>query len=70
MPAAPARAREFLETIGGGALLSRLRDVRSIVVTDGAPRDLKDKLAYGFATAEDYAAPRTPELIEAMRARG
>jgi hypothetical protein len=30
------------ETIGCGAPLSRPRGVRVIVVTDGAPRDLKD----------------------------
>lgn len=54
------------ETIGCGALLPRLRNASLIVVTDGAPDDLADARAYGFATAEDYAAARRAELHEAL----
>lgn len=55
------------ETIGCGATLARLDGVTLIVVTDGAPRDLADAKAHGFATASAYAARRALELGEASR---
>jgi len=58
------------ETVGCGATLSRLRGARIIVVTDGAPRDLADARAYGFATPEAYAQARTQELFAALSACG
>jgi N-acetylglucosamine malate deacetylase 2 len=58
------------ETIGCGALLGRLKDVSVVMVTDGAPRNLGDARAYGFATAEDYAACRLAELHGALALAG
>jgi N-acetylglucosamine malate deacetylase 2 len=58
------------ETIGCGALLGRLKDVSVVMVTDGAPRNLADARAYGFATAEDYAARRLDELHAALALAG
>ena len=58
------------ETIGCGALLSRLRGAKVVVITDGAPRDLKDAHAYGFAAAAEYAAARRRELLEVMDLAG
>lgn len=54
------------ETIGCGATLSRLQNARLVVVTDGAPRDLRDAKAHGFATAAVYAQARSRELAMAM----
>ena len=58
------------ETIGLGAQLPRLRDVRILHVTDGAPRDGRDAAAHGFATLADYAAARRGELHAALRVAG
>lgn len=58
------------ETIGCGAQLGRLRDARLIIVTDGAPRDLRDAAAHGFASAEAYAAARRAELAAALTCGG
>jgi N-acetylglucosamine malate deacetylase 2 len=58
------------ETIGCGALLSRLKGVRVTVVTDGAPRNLADARAHGFAAAEEYALARSDELHAALRIAG
>ena len=54
------------ETIGCGALLTRLEDVRIIVVTDGAPRDLVDARRCGFSNAADYAHARHAELTRCL----
>jgi len=54
------------ETIGCGALLHRLPGVRVIVITDGAPRNLADAHAHGFATAMAYTEARTTELHRAV----
>jgi len=58
------------ETIGCGATLARMRGVRIIVLTDGAPRDLKDARRCGFSTAADYANARLDELNAALRVAG
>src|ERR671919_662030 len=58
------------ETIGCGALLRRLSGVSVVLVTDGAPRNLADAHAYGFAAAEDYAAARSSELAAALEIAG
>jgi LmbE family N-acetylglucosaminyl deacetylase len=58
------------ETIGCGALLSRLRGVRVIVVSDGAPANQRDAYAHGFTTAAEYAAARTHELHKALLLAG
>src|SRR4051812_11232063 len=56
------------ETIGVGALLALFRRLLLIHVTDGAPRNLHDAQATGFATCGDYAAARRRELVSALRA--
>jgi LmbE family N-acetylglucosaminyl deacetylase len=58
------------ETIGCGALLSRLIGVRVIVVSDGAPTNLRDAHAHSFSTAAEYAAARTRELHTALLLAG
>jgi N-acetylglucosamine malate deacetylase 2 len=56
------------ETIGAGASLSLLRRLMIVHLTDGAPRDLRDARAAGFADAASYAAARREELRAALRA--
>ncbi len=58
------------ETIGLGGHLQELPDAAMVFVTDGAPRDLLDATAYGFATREEYARARRSELLAAMRVAG
>lgn len=58
------------ETIGCGALLSRLEGALIAVVTDGAPPSLVDGSAYGFATLAAYAAARAAELDAALAIAG
>jgi LmbE family N-acetylglucosaminyl deacetylase len=54
------------ETIGCGAQLARWIGATIVVVTDGAPRNLADARAYGFASASAYAAARRHELLAAL----
>jgi N-acetylglucosamine malate deacetylase 2 len=54
------------ETIGCGAHLCRLRGSSIVLVTDGAPRNLVDARAHGFATADAYAAARDLEIRRAL----
>jgi N-acetylglucosamine malate deacetylase 2 len=56
------------ETIGCGAQLSSNATV--VVATDGAPRNLLDAIACGFASACEYAAARAREFRSAMRVAG
>jgi LmbE family N-acetylglucosaminyl deacetylase len=58
------------ETVGCGALLSRLEGASIILVTDGAPRNLVDAQTYGFAGAADYAAARLTEMRAALAIAG
>lgn len=58
------------ETIGCGAQLSRWRQATVVLVTDGAPRNLIDARACGFATAESYALERRQELAQALAIAG
>jgi len=58
------------ETIGCGALLERMRGATVILVTDGAPRNLADAHAYGFASAADYGAQRLSEVRAALAIAG
>jgi len=58
------------ETIALGGQLGRMRGIRIIHVTDGAPFDMADALACGFSTREDYANARRRELEEAMALAG
>jgi LmbE family N-acetylglucosaminyl deacetylase len=54
------------EVIGAGALLGRLPAAAIVHVTDGAPRDLADAQAAGFATAGEYSAARRREASAAL----
>lgn len=58
------------ETLGLGALLSRLVDVTLVHVTDGAPRGGEDARRHGFDHPEDYAAARRDELLAATGLAG
>jgi LmbE family N-acetylglucosaminyl deacetylase len=58
------------EVIGAGARLPLIRDVTIVHVTDGAPRDMRDATAHGFATREAYAAARRDELRAAVALAG
>jgi LmbE family N-acetylglucosaminyl deacetylase len=58
------------ETLGCGALLSRLKGVQVVIVTDGAPRNLADAGRYGFPDARAYAQARTAELLAALAMAG
>lgn len=58
------------ETIGCGAQLARWSGVSLVLVTDGAPLDLKDARALGFATAKEYAEARRSELLAALAVAG
>jgi N-acetylglucosamine malate deacetylase 2 len=58
------------EVVGVGARLPRLRQAVFIHVTDGAPRDLHDATAAGFATRLDYARARRRELTAALALAG
>jgi LmbE family N-acetylglucosaminyl deacetylase len=54
------------EAVGCGAQLPRLSGITIITVTDGAPRDLSDASARGFASVQDYANARRVELRNAL----
>lgn len=58
------------ETLGCGALLPRLDDVRIVHITDGAPRNGEDARRHGFPDAQAYAASRQRELEAAVALAG
>ena len=58
------------ETVGAGATLPLFRRLLLVHATDGAPRDLADARAVGFADAAGYAAARRRELDAALAAGG
>lgn len=58
------------ETLACGALLPRLRDVRVLHVTDGAPRDSVDARRSGFTHWADYARARRAEVERATALAG
>jgi len=58
------------ETVGFGGQLMRLPDTTILHLTDGAPKDLRDAHAHGFATAYAYAAARRRELVSALKQAG
>ena len=58
------------ETIGCGAALTRMSGVRIVVLTDGAPRDLKEARKLGFPTAAEYARVRLEEFRAALDIAG
>jgi LmbE family N-acetylglucosaminyl deacetylase len=54
------------ETIGAGATLAALRDVRVLHLTDGAPRDPRFVSEHFHGTTEEYAAAREAEARAAL----
>lgn len=58
------------EVIGAGAQLPQWPEAQFIHITDGAPGDLRDAHAYGFATREAYAVARRKELEAALGLAG
>jgi LmbE family N-acetylglucosaminyl deacetylase len=58
------------EVVGAGARLCRLRGALVLHVTDGAPEDMRDATALGFATRSDYARARRQELCAALALAG
>jgi LmbE family N-acetylglucosaminyl deacetylase len=57
------------EVLGLGGQLPRM-NVTLVHVTDGAPMNLRDARAAGFATKEEYARARRLELLAAMSLAG
>src|SRR5437868_11862366 len=58
------------EVIGAGAQFATWRDIQFVHVTDGAPRNLSDAKANGFADCEAYARARELELKTALNLAG
>ncbi len=58
------------EVVGLGGQLAGLGELRIIHVTDGAPADMRDAMAYGFTAREDYARARREELFAALKLAG
>lgn len=58
------------EAVSAGALLCLLRHPEIVCITDGAPRNLHDALAAGFANLEDYAEGRRNECSIALSGIG
>lgn len=58
------------ETIGLGGHLGRLRPVRIVHVTDGAPHNGEDAARLGFPTRSAYAAARKAEVTAALAEAG
>jgi LmbE family N-acetylglucosaminyl deacetylase len=58
------------ETIGCGAQLGRMSNAIVLLVTDGAPQDLRDAHNAGFASAAEYAAAREREVLAAVAMAG
>lgn len=58
------------ETLFGGCLFSRFKDIHLLYLTDGAPQDMKEALESGFNSREDYAITRKIELFRALRIAG
>lgn len=58
------------EVVGAGARLAALRAPMIVHVTDGAPADMRDAAAGGFASREAYAAARRSERARALALAG
>ncbi len=69
-PAAIVVAHPDDECLGAGSRLPWLRRAAFVHVTDGAPRDLRDATAAGFATRHDYTLERRCELKRALALAG
>ncbi|MDB6088016.1 MAG: hypothetical protein JWN85_800 [Gammaproteobacteria bacterium] len=69
-PVAVVVAHPDDEIISLGGSLARLKRLRLVHLSDGAPRDMEDAHREGFSTAREYAAARQRELYEALRVSG
>ena len=58
------------EVIGAGGQFRHIPEPTIVHATDGAPRDMVDARAYGFATRAAYAEARRAELLAALRLAG
>lgn len=58
------------ETFAMGGHLARLPLLRIVIVTDGAPRDLRDAHKVGFSSANEYARARVQEMHDALAEAG
>lgn len=58
------------ETLWTGSALRRLKQLRLILLTDGAPLNLDDARWHGFDSREAYASARTREFDAALAALG
>ena len=58
------------ETVGLGGILPLLAPPVFIMATDGAPRDMRDAVANGFSSRQEYADARRGEFRDAMRTGG
>jgi N-acetylglucosamine malate deacetylase 2 len=54
------------ETFAMGGHLAGLPLMRIVIVTDGAPRDLRDAQKVGFSNAQEYANARAHEMRDAL----
>ena len=55
------------ETAGTGGQLARFEDPTIILVTDGAPREMRWAEQLGFDTRNSYARARRAELMRALQ---
>src|SRR5690348_13278699 len=58
------------EVIGTGAHLRDMPGVMVLHITDGAPRNMADAHAAGFASRQDYALARRKEAVAALGLAG
>jgi N-acetylglucosamine malate deacetylase 2 len=58
------------ETIGMGSRLSQLKNLTLVIVTDGAPTDMRRARSLGFESVEDYSSARFDELQKALGVLG
>jgi LmbE family N-acetylglucosaminyl deacetylase len=58
------------ETLFGGCIFSRFKDIHLLYLTDGAPQDMKEAMDSGFNSREDYSITRKIELFRALRMAG
>ncbi len=54
------------EVLGAGGLMTRLKNIEIVHITDGSPRNLEDASRDGFRTRREYAQARRREFKCAM----
>jgi LmbE family N-acetylglucosaminyl deacetylase len=55
------------EIIGAGDRLTKMNNIFFIHSTDGAPKNMKDSLIYGFENRRDYIRKRREEFFSALK---